>query len=62
MIGLTVTTEWRCWREDGTYGPPCTDPQERREHQWSGRHWNCTWIAYVELGQDDEPKDREGKP
>ena len=23
--GITLVREWRCWREDGSYGGPCSD-------------------------------------
>jgi len=27
--GITLAREWRCWREDGSYGGPCTETQLR---------------------------------
>ena len=54
--GVELVIEWRCWREDGSYGPPCTNPVDRVEHKWDHRHWDCCWIGYVELGQDQEPR------
>lgn len=53
--GIELVIEWRCWREDGSYGPPCQSPSDRVEHKWDHRHWDCCWIGYVELGQNLEP-------
>ena len=43
-----VIKEWRCWREDRSYGPPCT-PETRDTHTYKHRHVNCTWIVYYEV-------------
>lgn len=43
-----LVREWRCWREDGTYGPPCRSPDEAKAHTYSHRHSECCWIVYYE--------------
>lgn len=41
--------EWRCWREDGSYGPPCTGVQSRDHHISVVRHRFCCEIVYYEV-------------
>lgn len=43
-----LTREWRCQREDGSYGPPCRSEQEARDHDYPHRHSTCCWIVYYE--------------
>ncbi len=40
--------EWRCWREDGSYGPPCTSQADALAHTWPHRHSECCSIVYYE--------------
>ncbi len=49
---LTLVREWRCWREDGSHGGPCTDVVLKRGVRegspWVVYHTDlCGWIWYV---------------
>lgn len=43
---LTLTREWRCWCEDGSYYGPC-QPEWEYEESWRHRHALCGWQLYV---------------
>lgn len=45
MAAAGAVREWRCWREDGTYGGPC-GPTGERSRGWylcPHRHADCGW-------------------
>jgi len=50
--GITLTREWRCWREDGSKYGPCTDVVLKRwireGSKWAIYHIDfCGWQWYV---------------